>query len=161
MSRRGTLAMLLALLGLVTVLAVGCGGDSGSDAQAADPAGDAGDAATLGLVAYSTPREVYEELIPAFQDTDAGERRRVRAVVRASGEQSRAVEAGLPADYVAFSLEPDVTRLVDAGLVAPDWASDRAVRRHGLELGRRLRRSRGEPEGHPDLGRPRHAARSR
>jgi sulfate/thiosulfate transport system substrate-binding protein len=41
-----------------------------------------------------------------------------------SGEQSRAVESGLPADIVAFSLEPDITRLVDAGLVEPDWASD-------------------------------------
>jgi sulfate transport system substrate-binding protein len=29
--------------------------------------------------------------------------------------------AGLKADYVHFSLEGDVTRLVDAGLVAPDW----------------------------------------
>ena len=39
----------------------------------------------------------------------------------ASGEQSRAVEAGLPADVVAFSLEPDITRLIDAGLVDADW----------------------------------------
>jgi sulfate/thiosulfate-binding protein len=42
----------------------------------------------------------------------------------ASGEQSRAVESGLPADVVAFSLEPDVTRLVDAELVSPEWAKD-------------------------------------
>jgi sulfate transport system substrate-binding protein len=39
----------------------------------------------------------------------------------ASGEQSRAVEAGLPADVVEFALESDVTRLVDAGLVDSDW----------------------------------------
>ena len=39
----------------------------------------------------------------------------------ASGDQSRAVEAGQKADEVHFSLEPDVTRLVDAGLVADDW----------------------------------------
>jgi sulfate/thiosulfate transport system substrate-binding protein len=125
MSRRGTLAVLLVLLGLATVLGVGCGGDSGSDAQAADPGGDpggdAGDAGTLSLVAYSTPREVYEELIPAFQDTEAGGGVEFEQSYAASGEQSRAVESGLPADYVAFSLEPDVTRLVDAGLVAPDW----------------------------------------
>ncbi len=38
-----------------------------------------------------------------------------------SGEQSRAVEGGLPADVVEFSLEPDITRLVDAGLVDDDW----------------------------------------
>ena len=42
----------------------------------------------------------------------------------ASGDQSRAVESGLPADYVAFSLETDMTRLVKAGIVAADWNSD-------------------------------------
>jgi sulfate/thiosulfate transport system substrate-binding protein len=31
------------------------------------------------------------------------------------------VEAGQPADVVEFSLEPDMQRLVDAGLVAPNW----------------------------------------
>jgi sulfate/thiosulfate transport system substrate-binding protein len=41
----------------------------------------------------------------------------------ASGEQSRAVEAGLKADVVSFSIEPDITRLVDAGLVGKDWSS--------------------------------------
>jgi sulfate transport system substrate-binding protein len=41
-----------------------------------------------------------------------------------SGEQSRAVEAGLAADVVAFSLEPDITRLIDAGLVDADWNQD-------------------------------------
>jgi sulfate transport system substrate-binding protein len=39
----------------------------------------------------------------------------------ASGEQSRAVEAGLRADVVAFSLEPDMTRLVEPGIVPVDW----------------------------------------
>ena len=39
----------------------------------------------------------------------------------ASGEQRRAVEAGLPADVLEFSLEPDMTKLVDAGIVGSDW----------------------------------------
>ena len=39
----------------------------------------------------------------------------------ASGDQSRAVEAGLDADVVSFSIEPDVTRLVKAGLVDDNW----------------------------------------
>lgn len=39
-----------------------------------------------------------------------------------SGEQSRAVESGLDADVVAFSLAPDMDRLVEAGLVAGDWS---------------------------------------
>ncbi len=96
------------------VLAAGCGGTSagsGSDDR-------------LTLAAYSTPREAYEELIPAFRRTRAGEGVTFEQSYGSSGEQSRAVEAGLPADVVAFSLEPDVDRLVEAGLVAADWAED-------------------------------------
>ena len=39
----------------------------------------------------------------------------------ASGDQSRKVAAGAEADFVNFSVEPDITRLVDAGLVDPNW----------------------------------------
>jgi sulfate transport system substrate-binding protein len=88
-----------------------------------EESGSAGDA-RLTLVAYSTPREVYEELIPAFGKTEAGTGVSFEQSYASSGEQSRAVESGLPADIVAFSLEPDVTRLVEAKLVAPDWADD-------------------------------------
>lgn len=63
----------------------------------------------LSLVAYSTPREAYAKLIPAFQQTAAGKDVSFTQSYGASGEQSRAVAAGLPADLVAFSLEPDIT----------------------------------------------------
>ena len=85
---------------------VACGGGGGS---------------AVALVAYSTPREAYAELIPAFQKTAAGKDVKFDESYGSSGEQSRGVEAGLPADVVEFSLEPDMTRLVDAGLVAKDW----------------------------------------
>src|SRR5690606_19335033 len=39
-------------------------------------------------------------------------------------DQSRKIARGAPADIVSFSLEPDITRLVDAGLVDPDWNAD-------------------------------------
>jgi sulfate transport system substrate-binding protein len=39
----------------------------------------------------------------------------------ASGDQSRKVAAGATADIVNFSVEPDVTRLVEAGLVDATW----------------------------------------
>jgi sulfate transport system substrate-binding protein len=39
----------------------------------------------------------------------------------ASGSQSRAVDAGQPADIVAFSTTPDMTRLIKDKLVSPDW----------------------------------------
>ena len=42
----------------------------------------------------------------------------------ASGDQSRAVAGGQSADFVHFSLETDVTRLVDEGMVADDWNHD-------------------------------------
>ena len=72
----------------------------------------------LSLVAYSTPREAYGQLIPAFQKTAAGKDVSFSQSYGASGEQSRAVAAGLDADVVAFSLAPDVTSLVQKKLVA-------------------------------------------
>jgi sulfate/thiosulfate-binding protein len=75
----------------------------------------------LRLVAYSTPREAYGKIITAFQKTPAGKDVSFDESYGASGEQARAVLAGLKADIVAFSLEPDMTKLVDANLVAKDW----------------------------------------
>jgi sulfate/thiosulfate transport system substrate-binding protein len=102
---------------VLAVLVAGCGGGDTSGSGG-------GDGAKLTLVAYSTPREVYEDLIPAFAKTKAGSGVTFDQSYASSGEQSRAVASGLPADVVAFSLEPDVTRLVEADLVAPDWADD-------------------------------------
>lgn len=56
-----------------------------------------------------------------FNETPEGESVSFEGSYGASGDQSRAVEGGLEADYVHFSLEGDVTRLVDAGLLADDW----------------------------------------
>ncbi|MCD6033320.1 MAG: sulfate transporter, periplasmic sulfate-binding protein [Thermomicrobiales bacterium] len=82
------------------------------------------DQITLTLVAYSTPREAYEEIIPLFQATEQGANVVFETSFAASTEQSRAVESGLPADIVALSLEPDITRLIEPGLVAEDWNAD-------------------------------------
>jgi sulfate/thiosulfate transport system substrate-binding protein len=99
---------LLALAASVGVAA--CGGSaSGSDGS-------------IDLVAYSTPQQVYEDKLESdFQQTQQGDGVDFSNSFGSSGDQSRAVEAGQPADVVAFSLEPDMTRLVDAGLVSPDW----------------------------------------
>src|SRR5437870_348825 len=75
----------------------------------------------LTLVAYSTPKEAYGQLISAFQKTGAGNGVSFSQSYGASGEQSRAVAAGLDADIVAFSLEPDITSLVQKHLVSPSW----------------------------------------
>jgi sulfate/thiosulfate-binding protein len=78
----------------------------------------------LTLVAYSTPREAYGALIPAFEKTAAGKDVSFSQSYGASGEQARAVIAGLDADVVAFSLEPDMTSLVQKNLVAKTWKKD-------------------------------------
>src|SRR6266480_7742141 len=76
---------------------------------------------TISLVAYSTPREAYAKLIPAFQKTAAGKDVSFSQSYGASGDQARAVAAGLGADVVALSLEPDVTTLVKKGIVPSNW----------------------------------------
>ena len=83
------------------------------------------DAGSLALVAYSTPRAAYGELIPAFQKTAAGKDTSFSQSYGASGEQARAVVAGLKADIVALSLEPDMTTLVNRGLVPRTWKNDK------------------------------------
>ena len=130
-SLRGShrLLQLLALL-LAATLAAACGGGAGEDAGASGAGSGAsgGEAAAepaeLSLVAYSTPQKAYEEIIAAFQTTPEGQGVTFTQSYGASGEQSRAVEAGLTAAYAAFSLEGDMTRLVEAGLVAEDWNTD-------------------------------------
>ena len=103
----------VALLAVAALVTAGCAAGGGS-----------GGTARLSLVAYSTPREAYEALIPTFKKTQAGAGVSFSQSYGASGDQSRAVSSGLPADVVAFSLAPDMTKLVDAGLVAKDWNSD-------------------------------------
>ncbi len=75
----------------------------------------------LNLVAYSTPREAYGKLIPMFQKTSAGKDVDFSQSYGASGEQTRAVKAGLDADIVALSLAPDMDELVAASKVDAKW----------------------------------------
>ncbi|MEA2346634.1 MAG: sulfate/thiosulfate transport system substrate-binding protein [Thermoleophilaceae bacterium] len=112
------------IVAAVTVMAAAlgvtaCGGGASTGTEAASGGGS-----EVSLVAYSTPQAAMEEAIPAFQATDEGAGVTFKQSYGASGDQSRAVEAGLPADLGYFSLEGDVTRLVDAGMVAKDWNQD-------------------------------------
>jgi sulfate transport system substrate-binding protein len=103
-----------ATLTVAGVLALtGCGGDS--------DASDDGGGTTLNIVGYSVLEQANKGVIAAFEDTDAGKDVSFKESYGASGDQSRAVVAGADADEVHLSLEPDVTRLVDEGLVAEDW----------------------------------------
>jgi sulfate transport system substrate-binding protein len=103
--RIGLTAALTLLLGLGVAA---CGGSSDGDG--------------IDLVAYSTPEEAYSgDIEPGFAKTPAGDGVSFTNSFGSSGDQSRAVEAGQQADLVHLSIEPDITRLVDAGLVAEDW----------------------------------------
>jgi len=106
-------ALLVAALALGTACGSSDKGDSGSS-------GDGG-SSKVDLVAYSTPEEAYGAIEDAFKQTPEGDGADFSESYGASGDQSRAVAAGQPADYVGFSLEPDITRLVDENLVSADW----------------------------------------
>jgi sulfate transport system substrate-binding protein len=114
---RGGVRRLITAAGLAAVLALGvaaCGDDSDSSSG--------GGGGSVDVVGYSTPEEAYtQDLEPGFQASDEGAGVEFSNSFGASGDQSRAVEAGQPADVVHFALEPDITRLVDAGQVADDW----------------------------------------
>src|SRR4051812_26280508 len=82
---------------------------------------DGGGDVQLSLVAFSVPKAANQAIEAAFAETPQGAGTTWTESYGASGDQSRAVVAGLDADYVHFSLEGDVTRLVKEGLVADDW----------------------------------------
>jgi sulfate transport system substrate-binding protein len=84
-------------------------------------AGGGGEATQLSLVGFAVPEAANKAIAEKWAQTEEGAGVEWQTSYGASGDQSRAVEAGLEADYVHFSLEGDVTRLVDAGLVAEDW----------------------------------------
>jgi sulfate/thiosulfate-binding protein len=113
MRTRTIISMLLAVAALAIVVSISaCGGSSSASGSSGGK---------LALVAYSTPQEAYEQLIPAFQKTAAGKGVSFSQSYGASGDQARAVASGLPADVAAFSLAPDMDKLVKAGLVDSNW----------------------------------------
>ncbi len=76
---------------------------------------------SVSLVAYSTPKPAYTVLATAFAKTKAGAGVTVSPSFGPSGTQATSVVDGLPADLVNFSLEPDMAKLVKAGLVSSSW----------------------------------------
>ena len=120
-TRRHTFAAVAAAASLVMTACAG--GGSSDTVGAAAAAAPAAATSTVNLFAYAVPKPGYDKLIPAFQATDAGQGVQFQQSYGASGDQSRKVAAGATADVVNFSVEPDVTRLVDAGLVDAGWNS--------------------------------------
>ncbi len=111
-------SLILSLL-LIALLSTGC-------SAGAPASGASGGEVKLILAAYTTPREAYRELIPIFQEQwkeKTGQTVVFEESYQGSGAQSRAVLEGFEADIVALSLEADVIRLENAGLITHDWRS--------------------------------------
>lgn len=98
----------IAAFGLSVGLLAGCASSGGEE---------------VSIVGFAVPAAGNEAVGEAFNETEEGEGVSFSSSYGASGDQSRAVENGQKADFVHFSIEPDVTRLVDAGLVSEDWNS--------------------------------------
>lgn len=80
-----------------------------------------GSDADVAIVGFAVPEAGNNAVIEAFNETPEGEGVGFSSSYGASGDQSRAVEAGQTADFIHFSVTPDVTRLVDSGQVDENW----------------------------------------
>src|SRR5690554_2771545 len=108
---------------MVTVATMGLTACAASEASTPDASGApaAAESTELSLAAFAVPKAANNALQAAWGETAEGAGVTWVETYGASGDQSRAVAAGLDVDYVHFSLEGDVTRLVDEGLVAETW----------------------------------------
>src|SRR3954447_2484624 len=104
---KGGVVAAAAIAGVALLALSACGGDAEGSTKS-------GPKVKLSIVAYSTPQAAYEKIIAAYKKTDAGKNIDFSQSYGASGDQSRAVVAGLKADIVEFSLAPDMDRLVKA-----------------------------------------------
>ena len=81
-------------------------------------------AAKLILGAYTTHREAYGEIIPIFSaqwKEKTGHEVTFEESYLGSGAQSRAIIEGFEADVTALSLDGDVQKIADEGLITHDW----------------------------------------
>jgi sulfate/thiosulfate-binding protein len=129
LSTRRSRARVVAALAVPVLILGACSSDGGSDVAS----GSAGGACTpaeqpvINFAAYSTPREVYGKIIPAFQSLWKEEHDDQSVIFQESyaGSTTQAgnVVGGYPADIVALSLAPDVDQIADAGLITHDWTT--------------------------------------
>ncbi|HJQ23152.1 MAG TPA: sulfate ABC transporter substrate-binding protein [Blastocatellia bacterium] len=106
------------LLLMLTLALEGCGGGSNKS----------GNRVTLILGGYTAPREAYgKAIIPAFQKywkEKTGQDVEVQESYQGSGAQSRMIVGGFEADIAALSLEGDIDKITEAGLITHDWKAN-------------------------------------
>ena len=111
MSKRIRFAALAVAATTIPAVLSGCAASNGSSANDDK----------VSVVGFSVLKTANEPVIADFQKTSAGKGVSFTTSYGASGDQSRAVIGGLPTDEVHLSLEPDVSKIVDAGLVDSSW----------------------------------------
>lgn len=119
---RGSLAIAFAGALVAMPLLAGCSRSAKSGAVSKTPV-----RRQLTLVAYSVPEQAYKKIIPAFQaywKNKTGEEVDVAESYGASGSQARAVIDGLGADVVHLAMEPDVSKIAQAGLIKYHWQAE-------------------------------------
>ncbi|QCQ91638.1 extracellular solute-binding protein [Rhodococcus sp. SGAir0479] len=116
-------SLLTACAAVGVFLVAGCSGGS-SDVMGGAGGGPDGSGGTINLFAYGVPKPGYDKVTAAFGETEEGAGVRFNPSYGASGDQSRKVQDGAQADLVSFSVEPEITRLVEAGLVDAGWNED-------------------------------------
>ena len=111
---------------------------------------------SVSIVGFSILKTANKQLIADFKKTDAGKGVSFKESYGASGDQARAVIAGLKADEVHLSLEPDMTKLTDEKIVADDWKSGehKGIATQSVVA---IVTRKGNPKKHQGLGRPRQA----
>jgi sulfate transport system substrate-binding protein len=102
---------LVAVLAVATAAAIGVSSCSSSAKSSSGK---------VAIVAYSVPKPAYDALSSAFEKTSNGKGVSFSESYGPSGTQSKAVSSGQPADYVAYSLQPDLTKL-EPKFVSADW----------------------------------------
>ncbi|MCL2534401.1 MAG: sulfate ABC transporter substrate-binding protein [Nocardiaceae bacterium] len=121
--RHRSRSFLTALAAIGAVALTACSGGSSDVVGGGETVAD-GSGGTINLFAYAVPKPGFDKVTAAFAETEEGKGVRFNPSYGASGDQSRKVKDGAQADFVNFSVEPDITRLVDAGLVDENWNSD-------------------------------------
>ena len=112
----------------LALVAAACS-SSDSSTSASGSAGECtpADVPVINFAAYSTPREAYGKIIPAFVSQWKEDHDDQNVIFQesyaGSTTQAANVIAGYEADVVALSLAPDVDQIVDAGLITSDWTA--------------------------------------
>ena len=109
MTQRNRIIALAAAAVVVPAVLSGCGSSNGSSSD------------KVAVVGFSVLKTANTPVIADFQKTSAGKGVSFTQSYGASGDQSRAVIGGLPTDEVHLSLQPDVDKIVDAGLIDSTW----------------------------------------